>query len=117
MNTLRVPQQGPYGERDPFTGHLHISQKPHKIPLNRKALRKKGSSMFSKKGPLWREREILLQGICITLKNLIKIPLNRKALRKKGPSMFSKNGAPMERERPFYRAFHISKKTHKNSSK
>jgi len=27
---------------------LHISQKPHKIPLNKKALRKKHPSMYSK---------------------------------------------------------------------
>jgi hypothetical protein len=30
-NPLQVPQQGPCGERYPFTGHLHLSQKPHKF--------------------------------------------------------------------------------------
>jgi len=30
--TLQVPQQGPYGERERylFTGHIYISQNPHK---------------------------------------------------------------------------------------
>jgi hypothetical protein len=29
MNPLQVPKWGPYEERRPFTGHLHISQRPH----------------------------------------------------------------------------------------
>jgi len=37
-------------ERDPFTGHVHLSQNPHKIPLNKMALRKKRPSMFPKCG-------------------------------------------------------------------
>ena len=28
-NSFQVPQQGPYGKRYPFTGHLHLSRKPH----------------------------------------------------------------------------------------
>jgi hypothetical protein len=42
------------------------------------------------------ERDARLQGIFISLKNLIKIPLHKKALRKKRPSIFPKSGAPME---------------------
>jgi len=46
----QVPQKGPYGERYPFIWHLQISQKPHKILPNKKALRKKRPSMFPKNG-------------------------------------------------------------------
>jgi hypothetical protein len=36
-NPLQVPQQGPYGERYPFTGHFCISLETNiKIPLNKK---------------------------------------------------------------------------------
>jgi len=56
MNPLHVPQQGPYGERCPFTRHFCKSLETLiKIPLNKnilfsKALRKEHPSMFPKVG-------------------------------------------------------------------
>jgi hypothetical protein len=47
------------------------------------------------------ERDTRLQGICISLENLIKIPLNKKALRKKHPSMFPKSWTPLEADAHF----------------
>jgi len=47
MNFLQFPQKGPYGERCLFTGHFHLSRKPHK---NKKAVKKKCPSMFPKSG-------------------------------------------------------------------
>jgi len=47
------------------------------------------------------ERDTCLQGICISLENLIKIPLNKRALRNKHPSMFPKSGTPMETDAHF----------------
>jgi hypothetical protein len=53
-NSIQVPQQGPYGERYPFTGHFYICLETcTKIPLNKnfflsKALRKERPSMFPK---------------------------------------------------------------------
>ena len=41
------------------------------------------------------ERDTHLQGICVSLKDLIRIPL-KKAPRKKRPSVFPKSGVPME---------------------
>ena len=59
-------------ERDTLLQDIYISLKNLiKIPINRKALRKKRPSMFHKNGtPI--DRDTLLQGICISLKNLIK---------------------------------------------
>ena len=53
------------------------------------------------------DRDTHLQGICISLENLIKIPLNKKALRKKCTSMFPKSGAPMEAEAHFRASLNI----------
>ena len=55
---FQVPQQGPYGERYPFTGHFYISLKSLiNIPLNKKffpllskAQRKERPSMFPQSG-------------------------------------------------------------------
>jgi hypothetical protein len=49
MNTLHVPQQGPYG--DTHLQSICISLENLKtLPLNKKALKKKHTSMFPKSG-------------------------------------------------------------------
>jgi hypothetical protein len=65
-NPLQVPQQGPYGERDPFAGHFCIYLEILvKIPLNKifffflsKAPRKEGLSMFPQSGALCKQTPI-----------------------------------------------------------
>jgi hypothetical protein len=53
MNPLRVPQQGPYGDRYLSTWHFALSLKNLiNISLNKKALRKKHPFMFNKSRPL-----------------------------------------------------------------
>jgi hypothetical protein len=54
------------------------------------------------------ERHTCLQGICISLKNLIKIPLDKMARRKKHPSTFPKSRAPMEADANFRALLNIS---------
>ena len=71
-----------------------------------KNLGKRTPSRFPNRVPM--DRHTRLQGICISLKKLIKIPLNKKALRKKRTSMFPKSGAPMEANTHFRALLNIS---------
>ena len=63
-------------------------------------------SRFPNRAPV--ERDTYLQGICISLRNLIKIPLNKKALRKKHPFMFPSRGGPLEAHTHFWALLNIS---------
>jgi len=66
MNPLQVPQQGPYGERYPFTGHFCISLETLiKIPLNKnfffsflKGPKKRAPLHVPKSGALWKQTPI-----------------------------------------------------------
>ena len=67
---------------------------------------KRTPSRFPNRAPV--ERDTHLQGILISLDNLVKNPLNKNALRKKRPSMFPKSGAPMEADVHFRALLNIS---------
>jgi len=67
---------------------------------------KRTPSRFTNRVPM--ERDTRLQGICISLENLIKIPLNKKAVRKKHTYMFPRSVANMEAEAHFLAMLNIS---------
>jgi hypothetical protein len=46
------------------------------------------------------ERDTHLQGVCISLENLIQIPLKKKALKKKCTSMFPPKKGPLWKQTP-----------------
>ena len=59
---------------------------------------KRTPSGFPNRTPV--ERDTHLQGICVSLENLIKIPLIKKALRKKRLSMFPQKTGPVWKQIP-----------------
>jgi len=73
------------------SGSKKEAQKYCFFPL--KSPNKRNPSRFPSRAPM--ERDTYLQGICMSLKDLIRIPL-KKAPRKKRPSMFPRSGVPME---------------------
>jgi len=66
---------------------------------------KRTPSRFPSGAPM--ERDTHLQGICVSLKDLIRIPL-KKVPRKKHPSMFPESGVPMEMDAHFQALLNIS---------